>query len=126
MARCTPPPQLPIPDCAVCGRPVERVDAYWEARTQDLIVNVHCHGQTERSVVEACLLHAFRASEVKAGVAFLPPCAACGAVVTSSTTLELSRDDHVHLCESCWAKPPFPQGAATAVCVARSRRLENR
>lgn len=66
--------QLPIPTCAICRRPVDRMTSWRDIRTDDFIVQAHCHGEVETTRIEARLLHSFnpRGLEVKAGLAFVP------------------------------------------------------
>lgn len=37
--------QIQLPECAVCGRPVERLERFERPDTGEIIFDAHCHGQ---------------------------------------------------------------------------------
>jgi hypothetical protein len=43
-----------IPDCALCGKPVERVEWQNDFRTNSVVATAYCHGDTQVSVLSRC------------------------------------------------------------------------
>jgi hypothetical protein len=69
------PGELLLPDCAVCGRPVEEIACYDDALTLSRFVEVHCHGETERVELTVDDLRKISRGElsVRPGAAFARP-----------------------------------------------------
>jgi hypothetical protein len=62
--------QIQLPECAVCGRPVERLERFERPDTGEIIFDAHCHGQVERVVVPVEWLQQVPAGQLRVCPAF--------------------------------------------------------
>lgn len=37
--------------CAVCDRPVERIERYWDVKDDNWVYTVRCHGDSESTII---------------------------------------------------------------------------
>ena len=60
-----------LPICAVCNKPVERMQVYGEALTDAKMFTAYCHGETERQVLTSFFI--LNADKITFGRAFERP-----------------------------------------------------
>lgn len=66
--RYGPGPELPT--CAICRRPVDRVEHYKDPESRSLIFEAHCHGEIQRAKISHDELLEMQPVEIWFGTAF--------------------------------------------------------
>ena len=58
----------PIPTCAVCDAPVERLEEHYEPTTRECVYTAYCHGESEETRISDRDM--MQLSSIRTGVAF--------------------------------------------------------
>jgi hypothetical protein len=58
-----------VPMCAVCNKPVERMDSMYDINSYKKTFRVYCHGQTEEAVLSD--MDIWNADSIRMGQAFI-------------------------------------------------------
>ena len=63
-------PEVELPWCDVCQKPVERLRWYKSFSSMEYVYEAFCHGDTERTEISYRLLLILKAGDIEMGVAF--------------------------------------------------------